>query len=153
MAKENKKTKAAETIGNINSLISLLSTHTKDRKWLIHKITKEGPPHKQWQHTLVLNQLQKLIHLKTKGLEKTLAPTSTKNIVVEHHDETVEVPIGFPESLKSVGHPKLAHQLSKGPEHEVVYTAIILQAIEWLIAMETNQPPAADTKAKPKPQK
>lgn len=134
MSKEHKTSKAVETIGRITPLIKLLTADKDGREWLLETITKEGPPHKQWQHTLVLSRLQKLVALKTKQTGVPFSAISPANTVVKtpHHD--LELPIGFPKQFQ-----KMEKELSKGPEHEVAYTAILLQAIEWLLALESKK--------------
>jgi len=134
MPKEPKATKAHATIGSISPLINLLTKDKESRNWLTQTITTEGPPHKQWQHTLVLSRLQKLLALKAKTSGVKFAPVDSATTVVKtpHHD--LELPVGFPKKFQ-----EMERDLGKGPEHEVAYTAILLQAIEWLIALEGKQ--------------
>jgi hypothetical protein len=131
MPKEHKATKALETIGSVSPLINLLTSDKDGREWLTQAITAEGPPHKQWQHIQVLSRLQKLMALKAKKNGIKFSPAMQNNIVVKTPHHNLELPIGFPTSVQ-----KTEKELSKGPEHEVAYTAILLQAIEWLIARE-----------------
>ncbi len=135
-----KHTAAPEVLGKaIEPLINALTKNPDDREAITRLITQEGPPHKQWQHSLVLSRLQvalaKLGKLKGK---KFKAAKGEPIIVFDPKHETEEaLPIGYPAQSSAAldeDEEGMVH-LSKGPLHEVAYTAILLQAIEWIISV------------------
>lgn len=139
MPKEHHKTKAAKVIGNPDKLIKGITANKEEKKWLTEKITQAGPPHKQWQHTLVLNQLQQLVGKveQEQGIAFKIEPGD--NVIVETPEYDLELPVSLPaELLKKHTDKELLKHLSKGPEHEIAYTAILLQAIGWLTKNISN---------------
>lgn len=129
---------AIELIGSPEKLINALVKSKENREWSLKKITVEGPPHNQLQHTLVLNRLEKLINLFTKSRGITLKPIKGKTIISYGPAHETILPIDLPvqsfEGVKNMD--DVIEKLSKGPEHEILYTALLLQAIEAMIASE-----------------
>ena len=137
MPKE-KNMHAIELIGSPEKIINALMKLKEDREWSLNKITVDGPPHKQLQHTLVLNRLEKLVNLFKKSNGMVLKPIKGKTITSTGPEHETTFPIDIPlESFKGVKDvDKVIEKLSKGPEHEILYTALLLQAIEGMIASE-----------------
>lgn len=127
-----------ELIGSPEKLINALVKSKENREWALKKITVEGPPHKQLQHTLVLNRLEKLVDLFKKSRGITLKPLKGKTIISYGPNCETILPIDFPiQSFQGVkNEDDVIEKLSKGPEHEILYTALLLQAIEAMIASE-----------------
>ena len=140
MPKE-KNTHAIELIGSPEKLINTLMKKKEDREWAIKKITEDGPPHKQLQHTLVLHRLEKLVSLTKKSSGMVLKSIKGKTIISTSPEHEKTLPIDIPaqsfEGVKEVN--KVMEKLSKGPEHEILYTALLLQAIEALIVSEETK--------------
>jgi hypothetical protein len=63
-----------------------------------------------------------------------------KIISTEPEHETV-LPVDLPvQSLEGLeGTEKLMEEFCKGPEHELLYSALLLQAIEFMIGVESNK--------------
>ncbi|HEY5464051.1 MAG TPA: hypothetical protein VIJ95_12395 [Hanamia sp.] len=137
MPKE-KNMHAVELIGSPEKFINALMKSKEDREWTLNKITVEGPPHKQLQHTLVLNRLEKLVNLLKKSNGMVLKPIKGKTITSSGPEHETILPIDIPlESFKGINDvDNVIEKLSKGPEHEILYTALLLQAIEGMIASE-----------------
>lgn len=134
-----KQTNALETMGvSFEPLVNALSKDVEAREHITNLIAREGPPHKQWQHTLVLSRLQALLQQRGKAIGKKFKPVKGTPIkgADPKHEQGYTLPLSFPQqSLSFAGQEAdLQEKLSKGPEHEVAYTAILLQAIEWLIS-------------------
>ena len=140
MPKE-KDTHAIEFIGSPEKLINALIKSKENREWALKKITVEGPPHKQLQHTLVLNRLEKLVNLFTKSRGTRLKPIKGKTIISSGPEHETILPIDLPaksfEGVKNMD--DVIEKLSKGPEHELLYTALLLQAIEAMIVTEETK--------------
>lgn len=139
MAKE-KQTDAFKTMGALfEPLINALSKDAEVRESIINLIGREGPPHKQWQHTLVLSRLQVLLQQTAKATGKKFKPVKGTPITITDpkHEEGETFPLSFPpQSFSFIGQEaNMQEKLSKGPQHEAVYAAILLQAIEWLISL------------------
>ena len=132
---------ARELIGSPEKLINALVKSKENREWSLKTITAEGPPHKQLQHTLVLNRLEKLVNLFKESRGITLKPIKGKSIISSGPDCETILPIDLPaqsfEGVKNVD--DVIEKLSKGPEHEILYTAILLQAIEAMIVSEETK--------------
>ena len=129
---------AIELIGSPEKLINALVKSKENREWALKKITVEGPPHKQLQHTLVLNRLEKLVDLFKKSRGITLKPIKGKTIISSGPECETILPIDLPaQSLEGVKNmDDVIEKLSKGPDHEILYTALLLQVIEAMIASE-----------------
>ena len=129
---------AIELIGSPRKLINALVKSKENREWTLKKITVEGPPHKQLQHILVLNRPEKLVNLFKESTGITLKPIKGKSIISGGPDCETILPIDLPaqsfEGVKNVD--DVMEKLSKGPEHEILYTALLRQAIEAMIAYE-----------------
>lgn len=138
---KDKDAKAIELIGSPEKLINQIIKDKENRDWALHAITLEGPPHKQIQHTLVLRRLEKLLALNKKNSERVLKFVRGKSITLESAEEEIELPISIPEkSLQELADAdKVVKKLSKGPQHEVLYTALLLQVIEALIEAQNNE--------------
>lgn len=138
---KDKNANAAELIGSPDKLINQLIKGAENREWAVQAITLEGPPHKQIQHTLVLSRLAKLIAMNKKNGGKSLQFYKGEPIIVESPEGGTELPISLPEkslqSLKEIG--EVTDKLLKGPLHEVLYTAVLLQVIEAMIEAEENK--------------
>ena len=135
----HRNSQAVKLIGSPKKLIDKLITDGTLKKWALEKITLEGPPHKQLQHTLVLMRLQQLVSLVEidKGLQ--LQPASGEEIF---SGEKATLPLPLPaESLKAIREEtKVLENMTMGPEHEILFTTILLQVIEGLISsMDTHQ--------------
>jgi len=128
MAKQAKNTVETST-GSILPLMRLFSPDKNIQQQLMDLITKEGPPHKQWQHTLVLSKIQKLLISSSKKNNKKLASLNRQT-------SEEEFPIFFPKKMQTEKNKQVMKELVKGPEHEVAYTLILLQCIEWLAELE-----------------
>ena len=129
---------ASELIGSPEKIINTLIKKKEDREWALKKITKDGPPHKQLQHTLVLDRLEKLVSLTKKTSGMVLKPIKGKTSIFTGPEHEKTLPIDIPtqsfEGVKDVN--GLSEKLSKGPEHEILYTALLLQVIEAMIISE-----------------
>jgi hypothetical protein len=135
MPKE-KDTKAAELLGWPAKLINQIVKGKEDREWVQEKITKGGPPHKQLQHTLVLSRLEHLAALMKARHNLGIKIAKSREITAEDHKSTL--PVGVPEaSITAIAdNEKALEQMMKGPEHEILYTALLLQIIENMITAE-----------------
>ena len=133
MPKE-KNAKAAEQLGSPEKLIAQLLNDPSQKDWAVEKITHGGPPHKQLQHTLVLNRLEKLAKLLSK--RNGLALTHTDGKDIESEEELLPVKIPASSLAKAGRADKLMKDLTKGPQHEILYTALLLQTIEAMISAE-----------------
>ena len=114
---------------------------TDERNWSLDKIAVEGPPHKQIQHTLVLTRIEYLLALLKKSGKATLLPCED-GIEITSHDHEKLIPVKIPaRSLDGLQYKdKIVDMLSKGPEHEILYTTLLLQVIESLIMREKIDP-------------
>lgn len=139
MAKD-KNARAVELIGSPERLINQVIKDTGNRELALHAITQEGPPHKQIQHTLVLNRLAKLVSLNKKATGVALKYTKGLPIMSGAEDET-PLPFSIPKkSLAALTDPEeVMEKLSKGPKHEAMYTALLLQVIEAMIAAQESK--------------
>lgn len=136
MPKE-KNADAIKLIGSPEKLINRMVKNTDERTWILDKITVEGPPHKQIQHTLVLTRIEHLLALRKKSGKATLLPCKD-GIEITSHDHEKLLPVKIPaQSLDGLqDKDKIIDMLSKGPEHEILYTTLLLQIIESLILSE-----------------
>ena len=135
MPKE-KDAKAVVLLGSPVKLINLLIKKPEEQKWGLEKITKGDPEHKQLQHTLVLNRLEKLVGLYSKRNKLVLKPIKGKDILVEESEKSLPVQIPL-NSIKDIAKvDKVFEKLTKGPPHEIFYTALLLQIIEGMISAE-----------------
>ena len=141
MAKDN-NTNAVELIGSPERLINQVIKDPGNREVALHAITQEGPPHKQIQHTLVLNRLARLVSLNKKATGTALKYTKGFPLIAGVEDVT-PLPFSIPEkSLAALTDPEeVLKKLSKGPKHEAMYTALLLQVIEAMIAAQENKTP------------
>lgn len=140
MAKD-KNAKAVELIGSPEKLINQVIKDTENREWAMNLITLEGPPHKQIQHTLVLKRLEKLASLSKKTTGSLLQFTKGKTITSDSPEGETLLPISVPEkSLEALSNSdEVFEKLSKGPQHEALYTALLLQVIEAMIVAQENK--------------
>jgi hypothetical protein len=139
MPKE-KSTKAVQLLGSPANLINLLVIEPQDKKKVIKKITNGGPSHKQLQHTLVLNRLNKLASLLKKRTGLAPKHLEGRNIKTENKGEFLPIQIPSLSIGKTPITEKAYDALTKGPEHEILYTALLLQMIENMIIAEESKP-------------
>lgn len=145
MPKE-KSAKAVQLLGSPANLINLLVIEPKDKKWVVEKITSGGPPHKQLQHTLVLTRLDKLASLVKKRSGLSAKHLEGRNIKTENEGEFLPIQIPSLSTGTTLITEKAYDALTRGPQHEILYTALLLQMIENMIIAEESR--AAATKKK-----
>lgn len=133
---KDKNAKAVELLGSPVKLINQVIKDAKKREWAFIKITLEGPPHKQVQHTLVLNRLEKLASLIKKSSGAPLKFTKGQAITPDGTEETLPVTIPAKSLEGLTNADEVIEKLSKGPEHEALYTALLLHVIEAMIAAQ-----------------
>ena len=119
-------------------LIEAITPNKQGQDWLKEQIFVEGPPHKIVQHSLVLQRLEALLHIMETGHQQQFKPTGDTAIMLAKHDHSLVLPLAFPETSIKMLEKDAADKLTKGPDHEIAYTAMLLQAIEWMIKM--NEP-------------
>jgi hypothetical protein len=141
MAKD-KNANAVELIGSPEKLINQLIKGSDNREWALDAITRQGPPHKQLQHTLVLNRLQVLASLIKKNTGTALKFPATKPLTLHGPEGDTSIPVSLPANSTAAlaGTEEVMDKLTKGPAHEVLYTALLLQCIEAMIAAQENKP-------------
>ncbi len=137
MAK-SKNAKAIELIGSPEKLINQLIKDSAVRAESLQSITLEGPPHKQIQHTLVLKRLEQLIAVTKKTTGAAIKFSKGQTIFMESPDGEFALPVSIPATSLEGTEDKdgVVEKLSKGPWHEALYTAILLQIIEALIVAQ-----------------
>jgi hypothetical protein len=137
MTKQSKSSKNNTGTDFTDSLIA----DAQGRAWLKEQIYNEGPPHKQAQHALVLERIGVLINQTEAATGKSFQPVAGEHITLSKHDHSLELPLGFPdESLENYKkNESFIDKLTKGPDHEIAYTATLLQAIEWLIQQHNGK--------------
>ncbi|CAN5444224.1 hypothetical protein BH11BAC5_BH11BAC5_34560 [soil metagenome] len=90
------------------------------------------------QHTLVLKRLEKLALLIKKNTGNALKFPASKPLTVDGPEGETPVPVSIAaislEGLINAG--DVVEKLTKGPAHEVLYTAILLQCIEAMIVAQ-----------------
>ncbi len=138
---KDKDAKAVELIGSPEKLINQIVKDGENRELALQLITREGPPHKQIQHTLVLKRLEKLASLSKKTTGASLKFIKGQKITLENPEGQTVSPVTIPktslEGLESAD--EVFEKLSKGPQHEVLYTALLLQVIEAMISAQENK--------------
>ena len=135
----DKDAKAVELIGSPEKLINQLSKNSEAREEVFQAITHDGPPHKQIQHTLVLKRLEALAALLKKNTGTALKFSKGQAVT---SDDGTGLPVTLPtKSLEGLAdRDKVLEKLSKGPRHEAIYTAVLLQLIEAMIATQEAKP-------------
>jgi hypothetical protein len=140
MAKD-KSANAVGLIGSPEKLINLIIKGSDNRNWALDAILLQGPPHKQIQHNLVLKRLEKLAVLIKKNTGSALKFAAGKSLSLHSTEGETSLPVSIPaksmENLINAG--DVIEKLTKGPAHEVLYTAILLQYIEAMIAVQENK--------------
>ncbi|MGI8636250.1 MAG: hypothetical protein ACR2KZ_12690 [Segetibacter sp.] len=133
---KDKNAQAVELISTPEKLLNQIIKDPEKREWAFNKITLEGPPHKQIQHTLVLNRLEKLASVIKKNSGVTLKFPKGQTIMLDGPEEET-LPVTIPaKSLEALTNAdEVIEKLSKGPAHEVLYTALLLQVIEAMITV------------------
>ncbi len=123
---KDKNAQAVELIGTPKKLLNQIIKDPEKREWAFNKITLEGPPHKQIQHTLVLNRLEKLSSVIKKNSGVTLKFTKGQTIMLDGPEEET-LPVTIPaKSLEALTNAdEVIEKLSKGPAHEVLYCTFI----------------------------
>lgn len=138
---KDKNAHAAALLGSPEKLIRPLVTDAQYGDYVVEKILHGGPPHKQLQHTLVLNRLEKLAKLlaKNKGYKAKRQDGGKDAEVGEEEIWTLSVQIPA-RSLEQIDKPEaVLTKMTKGPEHEILYTALLLQLIEGMILAEESK--------------
>lgn len=140
MAKD-KNAKAVELIGSPEKIINQFIKGAENREIAMNAITLQGPPHKQIQHTLVLTRLEKLASLIKKNTGNALKFPATKPLTLHNPEGETSLPVSIPaKSLEALTNAaEVIEKLTKGPAHEVLYTAILLQYIEAMIVAQENK--------------
>jgi hypothetical protein len=117
-----------------NYLFEKIAQDKQSRDWLKEQIFEEGPPHKITQHSLVLERLTVLLNAMEANAGEQFKPIADEQIILHKHDHSLLLPLSFPESSLNVmaDDPEM-EKLTKGPDHEIAYTAVLLQVIEWMI--------------------
>ncbi len=135
---KDKNANAVELIGSPEKLINQIIKGTDNRNRALGEITLQGPPHKQIQHTLVLKRLEKLASLIKSNTGSALKFSAGKPLTLHNPEGETTVPVSIPEkSLGALNNPgEVIEKLTKGPVHELLYTAILLQCIEAMIAAQ-----------------
>ena len=138
MAK-NKNIPAETIIATPEKVINALIKNSEDRLWAINKITAEGPPHKQLQHSLVLKRLEKLLAIYKKNNGSSIKAIKGNKLISFGPEHETSIPVDLPnQSLEGIEDiDGLIEKISKGPEHELLYTALLLQVIEFMISTES----------------
>ena len=103
------------------------------KAYVVEKIANGGPPHKQLQHTLVLNRLAILTELLSKKSAVNIALTAGRDIILEEHETTLPLQLPLPSMANVKNGDAVMEKMVKGPEHEILYTTLLLQVIEGLI--------------------
>jgi hypothetical protein len=136
---KDKSSTAIKAFGSPERLIKQFIKGDDDRIWALAQVDEHGPPHKQLQHIMVLNRLERLFRL----LNKRTGPVQKKRIegvsvTIAKGKEKWQMPVQLP--IRSLGKiardKKVFEALIEGPEHEILYTALLLQVIEDMIGAE-----------------
>ena len=140
MAKD-KNAKALELIGSPEKIINQIIKGAENREFALNAILLEGPPHKQIQHTLVLTRLEKLASLIKKNTGNALKFPASKPPIMHNPEGETSIPVSIPaKSLEALPNSdEVMEKLTKGPVHEVLYTAILLQCIEAMTAAQESK--------------
>lgn len=127
-------------IGSPEKLINQVIKNTENREWTMNLITLKGPSHKQIQHTLVLKRLEKLAS-RNKKRRVSLTFSKEQTITSDCPESETLLPISIrKKSLEALSNTdEVLEKLSKGPQHEALYTALLLQVIEAMIAAQENK--------------
>lgn len=128
------KEKTANAVEKLGSPLPLIkgTTNKENVDYVMQQICETGPPHKQLQHTLVLNRLNALVTLWSKKAGKK--PRKIKGFDLADEKSGNNLPVQLPrQSLAAPAQEETLHELAKGPVHELLYTSILLQAIESMI--------------------
>ena len=133
MPKE-KDTHAAEILGWPAKLVNQIVKGAEQRDWVQERITKGGPPHKQLQHTLVLNRLEHLAALLKKTNGFALKPIKGLDIVAEGDENALPLTLPMKCIDDVTDRDDLMVKMTRGPQHEILYTTLLLQIIENMIA-------------------
>ena len=135
MSKE-KDANAVSLLGSPEKLIAQFVSGPKKQTWVLDKITKGGPPHKQLQHTLVINRLGKLAEIIQKRTGVALKPQKGWDIITDSDEDVM--PIQLPGvSIAGIADAEDTFDaMSKGPAHEILYTALLLQIVDGMILSE-----------------
>ena len=142
MAKD-KNANAAALIGAPEKLIQQIIKGVDNRAWALDAITQQGPPHKQLQHTLILKRLEVLASLIKKNTGSALKFPGGKPLTIHSPEGEATIPVALPAKSREAldNATEVIDKLTKGPVHEVLYTAILLQCIEAMIAAQENKTP------------
>ena len=138
MPKENvmhtAKGEGVRLIGAPVELIDLMIPGETERNEAINEIDNEGPVHKQVFSALLLNRLNKMVHVIQKSSGSTFSLEEGYELFKENGGEeralSVSVPINVGSDLEK---KQIADAISHAPEHEALVYAMCLQAIEWTI--------------------
>lgn len=138
---KDKDAKAVELIGSPEKLINQIVKDSENRELALRLITREGPPHKQIQHTLVFKRLEKLASISKKTTGTSLKFIKGLKITLDNPEGETVLPVTIPKtSVEGLPNAdEVLEKLCKGPQHEVLYTALLLQVIEAMITAQENK--------------
>ena len=136
---KGKDAKAISLLGSQDKLINQFVVGAKKQTWVLDKITKGGPPHKQLQHTLVLNRLSKLAEMIKTRTRKELKPQKGWDIIIDSEEDIMPLQLPGVSIAGIAGVEEIFDAMSKGPAHEILYTALVLQIVEGMIQSEETK--------------
>ncbi len=132
--KPGKRGEGIKLVGDPAKFLTLLFPDIPYREWVSNEIENEGPKHKQVLNTLLLLRLQKLVQSVEKAFDTTFALQQGVDIIHEHDEKTIILPISFPLHVSAAANKKrIIKLISKAPVHESLTYAICLQVMEWVI--------------------
>ncbi len=149
MPKENVKHhphgEGVKLIGAPVELIDLMIPGANEREAAIKEIDNEGPVHKQVFSALLLNRLNKMVHVMQKSSGAKFALQEGYELVNEHEGNEVVLSVSVPINVGSdLEKKQIADAISYAPEHEALVYAMCLQAIEWTIKAAGNKADKSD---------
>ena len=125
-------------IGAPVELIGLMIPGTNERKEAINEIDNEGPAHKQVFSALLLNRLNKMVHVIQKSSGAKFDLQEGYELVQDHKGNDVVLSVSVPINVGSdLEKKQIADAISEAPEHEALVYAMCLQAIEWVIKVSS----------------
>ncbi len=138
MAKVNVKHRphgeGVKLLGAPAELIDLMIPGPNERKAAINEIDNEGPMHKQVFSALLLNRLNKMVHIIQKSSGAKFALQEGYELFREHEGNDVALSVSVPINVGTdLEKKEIADAISHAPEHEALVYAMCLQAIEWTI--------------------
>ena len=121
-------------IATPTELVDLMISGADERKNAIDEIDNEGPAHKQVFSALLLNRLNRMVHVMQNTTGTKFQLQEGYELTREHEGNDVTLPVSVPINVGSdLEKKQIADAMSHAPEHEALVYDMCLQAIEWTI--------------------